>query len=191
MQRMQSDVQGLIAGEKEKMSAWLQGIALSYEDFRRLFASFGTYCLSHRGKSETFVADANNEPVLELLYCYMLRKPEFDGSLHKGIMLQGKYGCGKTILMETYSLLHNHIVHTCHLPVPLLTFVKSVELQNLLLDKGMQAYSKRPLIIDEFGRESKTVQSFGNYLRPISELWSVRSDTSGVTHGTTNFSCET
>lgn len=45
--------------------------------------------------------------------------------------------------------------------------------------------------LDEFGRESKTVQDFGNILRPISELLSIRSDNGSLTHGTTNFTLET
>jgi hypothetical protein len=72
-----------------------------------------------------------------------------------------------------------------------LTFIQSTELQELIIKQSVKTFSQRPLIIDEFGRESKTVQDFGNILRPISELLSIRADIGTLTHGTTNFTFDT
>lgn len=93
-------------------------------------------------------------------------------------MLQGKFGCGKTVVMETFSTIHNHIVNR-------------FEVQRPLINQTLQYFVLRPLIIDEFGREPKTIQDFGNILRPISELLSLRSDNGSITHGTTNFVLKT
>ena len=106
-------------------------------------------------------------------------------------MLQGKYGCDKTVILETYSLLHNHVVRRFYLNQPLFTFIKAVELQEQIIKQSASVFAQRPLIIDEFGRESKTVQDYGNISRPISELLSLRSDVGVITHGTTNFTLET
>jgi len=106
-------------------------------------------------------------------------------------MLQGKYGCGKSVILETYSMLHNHIVVNYSLRLPLLTFIQSIELQEQIVKQSIKAFTQRPMIIDEFGRESKTVQDFGNILRPVSELLSLRGDIGTLTHGTTNFTLET
>ncbi len=188
---LRNDVQGILSGEKEKMQRRRLCLPLAYSDFRELFLSFGTYCLYRKGQKKEFVMDKNNEPIIEQLYCYVTNSSAFSGDLDKGIMLQGKYGCGKSVILETYSMLHNHIVMNYSLRQPLLTFIQSIELQEQIVKQSVKAFIQRPLIIDEFGRESKTVQDFGNILRPISELLSIRADMGILTHGTTNFTLET
>ena len=178
-QALRKDAQEIVACEKEKMRR--QPLPLTYTDFRSLFCEFGTICLHSRNQAKDFVIDKYNEPMIEQLYCYITNDSAFSGNLDKGIMLQGKYGCGKTILLETYSLLHNHIVRRFSLNQSLFTFVKSVELQEQIVKQSASAFARRPLIIDEFGRESKTVQDYGNVSRPISELLSLRSDVGVVT----------
>jgi len=190
-QTLKSDISGIIFGEKEKMLSRRLVFPLAYSDFRDLFQSFGNACLLSQNQNREFVIDNFNEPIIEQLYFYATNNPSFGGDLNKGIMLQGKFGCGKTLIFETYSLLHNHAVKKFSLNRPLLTFIKSVELQEQLMRQSAWMFVQRPLIIDEFGRESKTVQDYSNIMRPISELLSLRSDTGTLTHGTTNFTLET
>lgn len=66
-----------------------------------------------------------------------------------------------------------------------------MELQEQIFKQSASVFARRSLIIDEFGRESKTVQDYGNVSRPISELLSLRSDVGVVTHSTTNFTFAT
>ena len=188
---LQSDTQKMVSNEKEKMFRRRLILPLAYLDFRNLFQSFGNACLYSRNQNRDFVIDNFNEPIIEQLYLYATNNLAFVGNLDKGIMLQGKFGCGKTILFETYSLLHNHIVKKFSQNCPLFTFVKSVELQEQIVKQSVKIFVQRPMIIDEFGRESKTVQDYGNIMRPISELLSLRSDAGTLTHGTTNFTLET
>jgi len=190
-QTLKSDIPGIVSGEKEKMLSRRLVFPLAYSDFRDLFQSFGSICLYNRNQNKIFEIDEYNEPIIEQLYLYATNNPNFTGDLNKGIMLQGKFGCGKTLIFETYSMLHNHAVKKFSLNRPLLTFIKSVELQEQLMKQSTWMFVQRPLIIDEFGRESKTVQDYGNIMRPISELLSLRSDAGTVTHGTTNFTFET
>lgn len=190
-QALRKDAQEIVAHEKEKMRKLRMPLPLDYAYFKGLFCEFGTICLHSRNQTKDFVIDKNNEPMIEQLYCYITNNSAFSGDLNKGIMLQGKYGCGKTILLEAYSLLHNHIVMKFAWKHPLLLFIKSVELQEQVIKQSASAFARRPLIIDEFGRESKTVQDYGNVSRPISELLSLRSDVGVVTHGTTNFTFAT
>ncbi len=184
---VQKDVHEIIAGEKEMVRKHRFFLPLAYSDFQNLFISFGTICLLNRNQNKSFVIDENNEFVIKQLYYYATNNSSFSGDLTKGILLQGKYGCGKTILLETYSLLHNHIVKRFCLNYPLLLFIKSVELQEQIRKQSVNTFVRRPLIIDEFGRESKRIQDYGNIIRPISELLSLRSDAGTLTHGTTNF----
>jgi DNA replication protein DnaC len=190
-QALQSCAQNMIAGEKEKMFQRRLILPLEYSDFQDIFQSFGNACLYSRNQNRNFVIDNDNEPIIEQLYLYATNNPAFDGDLDKGIMLQGKFGCGKTILLETYSLLHNHVIKMFFLNRPLLMFTKSVELQEQIMKQSVKMFILRPIVIDEFGRESKMIQDYGNIMRPISELLSLRSDAGALTHGTTNFTLET
>lgn len=190
-QTVQKDVCEIVAGEKEKIRQRRLVLTLSYSDFQNLFLSFGTVCLLSRNQNKNFIIDENNEPVIKQLYYYLTNNSSFSGDLTKGILLQGKYGCGKTILLETYSIFHNHIVKRFCLNYPLFLFIKSVELQEQIRKQSVNMFVRRPLIIDEFGRESKTIQEYGNIIRPISELLSLRSDAGTLTHGTTNFILKT
>ncbi len=186
-QVLQEDAQEIIAGEKEKMRQRRFSLPLAYSDFQSLFFKFGAVCLLQRNQDRNFVIDDNNEPIIKQLYYFATNNPAFTGDLNRGILLQGKYGCGKTILLETYSLLHNHVVRKFSLNYPVLLFFKSVELQEQIIKQSVNVFVRKPLIIDEFGQESKTVQDYGNITRPLSELLSLRSDAGSLTHGTTNF----
>jgi DNA replication protein DnaC len=186
-QVLQVDTQEIIAGEKEKIRQRRFSLPLAYSDFQSLFFKFGSVCLLQRNQNRNFIIDDNNEPIIKQLYYFATNNPSFEGDLNKGILLQGKYGCGKTVLLETYSLLHNHIVRKFSLNYPVLLFFKSVELQEQIIKQSVNAFVRKPLIIDEFGRESKTVQVYGNITRPLSELLILRSDAGTLTHGTTNF----
>ena len=186
-QLLQKDAQEIIASEKGKMRQRRMYLPLAYSDFQSLFCTFGAVCLLNRNQDKNFVIDDNNEPIIKQLYYFATSNPSFAGDLNKGILLQGKYGCGKTILLETYSMLHNHIIRKFSLNYSLLLFIKSLELQEQIRKQSVNLFVRKPLIIDEFGRESKTVQDFGNITRPISELLSLRSDAGTLTHGTTNF----
>jgi DNA replication protein DnaC len=188
---LQNDAKEIIAGEKEKILQHHLLLPFKYSEFRSLFAMFGTVCLHKRYQKKSFVIDENNEPVIQQLHYYASNNSLFEGDLTKGILLQGKYGCGKTVLLETYSLLHNHIVKKFRLNHPLLLFIKSVELQEQIRKQSVSNFVRRPMIIDEFGRESKTIQDYGNIIRPISELLSLRSDLGTLTHGTSNFTLQT
>jgi len=188
---LQIDAKEIIAVEKEKNRQRRLIIPFKYSEFRSLFIFFGTACLHKRYQKKSFVVDKNNERVLQQLHYYATNNSAFEGDLNKGILLQGKYGCGKTIMIETYSMLHNHIVRKFSLNYPLLLFVKSVELQEQIRKQSVNEFVRRPMIIDEFGRESKTIQDYGNIIRPISELLSLRSDLGTLTHGTSNFTLQT
>ena len=165
-QALQKDAQEIITHEKEKMRKQRLPLPLAYADFQSLFCEFGTICLHNRNQAKDFVIDKNNEPMIEQLYYYITNNSTFSGDLDKGIMLQGKYGCGKTILLETYSSLHNHAVRRFHLNQPLFTFIKSMELQEQIVKQSASVFARRPLVIDEFGRESKTVPDIGRLTFP-------------------------
>lgn len=188
---IKNDIQNIVSNERKNFEQRCIPLPISYLEFCDLFVSFGTYYLFRQNQNIGFTINEHNEPIIEQLFLYLTRDSSFEGNLHKGIMLQGKFGCGKTAIMGTYSLIHNYIVQRFEVRLPLVTFIKSVHLQGQIVKQSISSFVYRPLIIDEFGREPKTVQDFGNILRPVSELLSVRSDNGSLTHGTTNFTFDT
>jgi len=87
--------------------------------------------------------------------------------------------------------MYNAVIHSFHIQRPLLKFLKSTELLDILKEKSVKAYSKMPLVIDEFGREPKQIMDFGNLRSPMVELLCERYDTGAWTHGTSNFTLDT
>lgn len=188
---LKSGIEEKLSREKKKIEQRFLLLPISFDEFCDLFLAFGTHFLLQQNQNKSFEFDQYNEPIIKQLFLYLTRDSSFSGDLDKGIMLQGKYGCGKTVLMGTYLQIHNYIVKRLTLHIPNITFIKSSQLQEQLIKQSSSNFEFRPLIIDEFGREAKTVQDFGNILHPVSELLSIRSDNNSITHGTTNFTCET
>ena len=187
---LKSDIEEKLSREKKKIELLELPLPISFTEFCDLFVAFGTHTLLRQNQKIVFEMDEYNEPIIEQLFFFLTRDSQFQGDLNKGILLQGKFGCGKTVIMETFSEIHNHIIKRMGIKRPLITFIKSLDLQEKFITQSTTSFVYRPLIIDEFGREPKTVQDYGNVMRPISELLSLRSDNGSITHGITNFSFE-
>lgn len=187
---LKSDIEEKLSREKKKIELLELPLPISFVEFCDLFVAFGTHTLLRQNQKIVFEMDKYNEPIIEQLFFFLTRDSQFQGDLNKGILVQGKFGCGKTVIMETFAEIHNHIIKRMGIKRPLITFIKSLDLQEKLITQSTTSFVYRPLIIDEFGREPKTVQDYGNTMRPISELLSLRSDNGSITHGITNFSFE-
>lgn len=187
----QSILQNRFSDEKKKNEPLRFAIPFSYEQYTQLLTQSANVILARRRDRNTFIIDSFNEPIIEQLYLYLLMDDRFDGDLHKGIMLMGKYGCGKTIIMEALVEMYNTIVSELFIQKPLLTFMRSINLLENIKLNSILPYSKRPLVIDEFGREPKQIMDFGNLRSPVIELLCERHDIGAWTHGTTNFTLET
>jgi DNA replication protein DnaC len=179
------------AGEKKINEAVRFPFPFEYSGYKNLLTQSANVILERRRGNNTFVIDGKNEPVIEQLYLYLKMDDRFSGDMQKGIMLVGKYGSGKTLIMQAIVEMYNTVIHTLHIQRPLLKFVKSSELLEALKEKPVKAYSKMPLVIDEFGREPKQIMDFGNLRSPIIELLCERYDNGTWTHGTSNFTIET
>lgn len=165
-------------------------ISLSWNEFQELFNKSANCVLAKRGESKNFSIDDKNSIALAQLWYYTTLNPEFQGDLNKGILLQGKYGCGKSLMMESYSYLQNHLIEKLDLKFRKMHYLNSQELLNRLKTDEFKDYLARPLTIDELGREPKRILDFGNSITPMINLLGARADTATITHGTTNFSYE-
>jgi DNA replication protein DnaC len=162
-----------------------------YEDYKVMLSRSADVILARRHEKISFVIDRFNEPFVRQLYYYLTFDNRFEGILQKGIMLIGKYGTGKTLIMQAMAEMYRTVVSQSNLYHPMITFIKSTALIEELKNDSISNYSKRPLIIDEFGREPKQIMHYGNWISPLIELLNERYDNGAWTHGTSNFTYQT
>ncbi|MDR0332367.1 MAG: hypothetical protein LBI15_02795 [Dysgonamonadaceae bacterium] len=177
--------------EKKKNGTARLLFPFEYSEYQTLLSQSANVILAQRKENNTFVIDKSNESVIQQLFLYLKMDNRFDSDLQKGIMLVGKYGSGKTLIMQAISEMYNTIIRTLYIQRPLLKLLKSSELLETIKEKPIKQFSKMPLVIDEFGREPKQIMDFGNLRSPIIELLCERYDNGAWTHGTSNFTLET
>ncbi len=97
----------------------------------------------------------------------------------------GKIGCGKSVLMYAYLYVQDMLTRK------LTTFVHAKQLINLILDDGIDSLKKRPLFIDELGRENLETKDWGNVIKPVVDLFAIRYEYGGRTYATSNFTLDT
>jgi DNA replication protein DnaC len=166
-------------------------LPLDYEGYIQLLTQSANLIFEKRREKMSFVIDKYNEHVIHQFYLYLRSDERFEGNLQKGIMLMGKYGCGKTVIWESIVEMYNTFIQELFIQRPMLKFIKSIHLLEILKQQPIQSFAKRPLVIDEFGREPKQIMDFGNLRSPIIELLCERYDAGAWTHGTTNFTLDT
>ena len=186
-----NSLQVRFSDEKKKNEVFRFVFPFEYEQYLQLFIQSANIVLEKRREKTVFAIDKYNEPVITQLYLYLRLDSRFDGDLQKGVMLMGKYGCGKTIILESIVEMYNTVIRELHIQRPLLKFIKSIDLLETLKEKPIKSFSLRPLVIDEFGREPKQIMDFGNLRSPVVELLCERYDAGAWTHGTTNFTFDT
>ncbi|GHV52336.1 hypothetical protein FACS1894181_15350 [Bacteroidia bacterium] len=155
------------AGERKNNDAVRFPLPFGYDEYKTLLAQSADVILERRRENSTFVIDSKNEPVIEQLYLYLKMDDQFSGDIQKGIMLVGKYGSGKTLIMQAMVEMYNTVIHTLHIQYPLLKFIKSSELLETLKEKPLKSFSRLPLVIDEFGLFVFTVQEFKSSFNPV------------------------
>lgn len=154
---------------------------MSYEEFKELLIAYATEIMIKRSITDPYVVDINNGPVIKNLYLYFTNNPECKWNLNSGLLFGGKVGCGKSILMlsflritDEYSLRRTTVMHS-----------KALATQIKL--KGLEFYERRPLFIDELGREETETKDYGNVIKPVIDLFALRYEAGARTYATTNF----
>lgn len=160
--------------------------SLTKEDFITLLNYECSIRLLNRGDVGMFEIDENNTPVIEQLFYYITGNQElFKGSIDKGIMLQGAIGTGKTILLRGFAGVIGKVLDRNF------EYYSSFDINRLVIKEGIEKYSKKPLFIDDMGKEQEIIKDFGTDVRPILELFASRYDSGALTFVTTNYSKET
>lgn len=141
--------------------------------------------MAQRGDHRTFSIDEDNRDVIRQMWLYVKGDSECKWDINKGIYLGGKVGCGKTILIQSL----------CHILGKItgynIEMISAPQLYKRIVSDGIKSLTRRPLIIDDIGREQKEINDFGNKIRPINELISLRYETGARTFFTSNFMIST
>lgn len=159
------------------------GVAPEY--FREMFLIIANTQMTKRNNEGEFIIDDGNKAIVNALYHYSVGSNSFKGDLKKGILLSGNVGTGKTLIINTFldiiESLSNKIITRFH--------AKELHLRTSKQDDETY-YHKRPLFVDDIGKEPNTVNSYGTKTNPIADLFAARYDLGAWTFATTNHTKE-
>ena len=138
-----------------------------------------------RFNGNEFTVDEFNKDIINQLYYYLVGNSNlFKGDLNRGIMLIGPYGTGKTVLMESFLSCFNGFTNKRVLSI------SSREIFEILKEKGPSFLNKRPLFIDDVGKEHIIVNDFGTKVIPFEDIVAERYKKGAITFGTSNLTLD-
>lgn len=159
-------------------------IRMSYEEFKELLTGYAQQIMLHRSVTSPFIIDTNNGPIIRNLYLYFMNDPQCAWNLNAGLLFGGKVGCGKSILMTAFLKISDEYT------LKRTTVVHSKSLANMIKTKSIEYYERRPMFIDELGREETEAKDYGNVVKPVIDLFALRYESGARTYATTNFKYE-
>lgn len=172
--------------EKEKIKQRKILINLQRDQFDELFETIAETYMMKRGTRRKFEFTESNTRIINQLFYYFTYSDKFEGNHDNGIMLAGKNGTGKTLIMSVFikliSLSGNKIVRPYH----------SKELALRIKDEEkLKEELKRPLFVDDLGKEALEINHYGTKIQPIADLFALRYDYGAQTLATTNYNFDT
>lgn len=132
-------------------------------------------------KDREFDFDRYNQDFIRQMYFYLTGSKSFNGNLYKGIFLHGKYGVGKTVMMMAMSEMITEMTSKVVSKYP------SKLLAERMNNEGVELMAKRPLFIDDIGREPELFNNFGTKKRVMVDLFFRRYDTGAWTFVTAQY----
>lgn len=154
---------------------------MSYEEFKELMVAFSREQMIQRSVIQPFVVDINNGPIIKQLYLYFVNDPRCMWNLNAGLIFAGKIGCGKTMLMTSFLKITDEYSRRRT------TIAHAKQLVSLFKKNTIEYYDRRPMFVDDLGKEEVEVKDFGTTTRPWTDLFALRYDQGARTYATTNF----
>ncbi len=168
--------------EKEyNLRSFKCNIQMTYDEFQQLLQVNCYDIMLQRSVIRDYQIDKQNEPIIRQLYLYFMNNPDCEWNLNSGLLFGGKVGCGKTLLMTAFFRITDNYSRksTC--------IIHSKSLANEIKKNGVECLSRKPIMIDDLGREESEVRDFGTVVKPIIDVISVRYENGARTYATTNF----
>jgi hypothetical protein len=128
-----------------------------------------------------FIIDHTNKEVINQLYYYLSGSGQFKGDLVKGIIIMGDIGTGKTVIMDSFIDVFNEVSDK------IITSIHSKDVSRILLENEVGYLNKRPLFIDDIGKEQEAIKNYGTEVHPMEDLVNERYKNFALTFATTNY----
>lgn len=174
-------LQEQIREKENNMRSFKSYLPMSYDEFKQLLSANAYGIMLRRSVRREYVIDHYNEPIIRQLYLYFMNDPSCVWNLNAGLIFGGKLGCGKSLMIMAYLRISDEYSRK------LTTMVHSKTLSGLIKQNGVEPYTRRPLFIDELGREESEVKDYGNIVKPVIDLFGLRYEEGARTYATTNF----
>lgn len=174
-----------IEDRKAKNRTYLK---VGYNDFREMMRISCEWFMVERNDFNPFSFDPDNERVIRWLHAYATGEPsDLTPKInpYKGILMMGSVGAGKTILLCGFAKIISEMTPK------VITIVNAVSLAEQIRERGIDYWIKKPLLIDDLGKEVREAKSFGTNLKPMTDLFNIRYDTGAWTLATANYKMET
>lgn len=155
---------------------------ISTAHYANKFIEFATNKIVY--SKNPYIVDSDNKEIINQLYKYLTCASDFEGDLSKGILLIGPIGTGKTIIMESFCEIFN----TCSNKI--ITMVGAKNIVEFKAIHGFDYLHKRPVFIDDIGKEQTTVNTYGTVSKPMEDLINERYKNESLTFGTSNLKIE-
>ncbi len=156
------------------------------EDFKKLLYLSIDRIIAERKLLRKFELNKENKEIMSQFYYHLTGyKEKFKGDLQKGIMLVGKNGVGKTLLLQSYCKVRNILYGGGT------NSYNSRMLLNKIKENGFDFYVKCELMIDDLGKESLDINDYGTKIQPMADLISFRYDNGALTFITSNYNMKT
>lgn len=150
--------------------------------------SAGTNILRMTGKqTEVFTIDETNKHIVAFMY-HWWNNVEHGYNRNAGIIICGKIGSGKTILMRAFLKVLSKYTGMIVFDADCKNFNRTyIELTE---ENGIDYFKYRPMYFDDLGREGKQVKVYGTEISPVPDVLFQRYDTGAYTFATSNFKFE-
>ena len=158
---------------------------LTFEQFKELIKVNAEVLIAEKKKNRKYIIAGKHEKIIYQLYLYSVGSAEFSGDIYKGIYLSGNNGTGKTILLKSF------IKIITDFSAKIVTSVHSLKLAGYLKEHGEKYLDKRPLYIEDLGKETAIINDFGTKRMPIVDVFSVRYNNGAWTFTCCNYKLET
>ena len=156
---------------------------VTYEQFvKALLPCVYSVMLERNDGVSDFVIDADNTPIIQLMWKHLTKADPGTINSISGIILNGRYGCGKSVLISGYCRLYSQWYDN---PI---REIHSIELSEHIRTNGVLPYCHEPMCIQDLGKEPDQINNFGNKYNPISNLLAIRAEVGALTFGSTNMS---